>query len=294
MATYLSLNHYLKGIFGERVQKIPLDAGLSCPNRDGTKGMGGCIYCGETGSGTGAHAMGQAVGEQMKTGQAWAARRYKARRFIAYFQSYSNTYGPLAVLEEIYRQALTGPEVVGLAIGTRPDCVDRDVLKLIKRIGKGRMIWMEYGLQSACDTTLKRINRGHSVQDFIDAVDLTRQFGFPVCAHVIFGLPGEETAQMQQTIELLSELKIDGIKFHQLYVETGTRLYELYSHGRYRPISMEHYVELVTWSVSRLPKGTVIHRLTGDPRRSRLVAPGWSLRKWDILGAISKRIKGEK
>ncbi len=291
MATYLSLNRYLRDIFGERIQKVPLDAGLSCPNRDGTKGIGGCIYCGETGSGTGAHATGQAIREQMRKGQVWAARRYKAKKFIAYFQSYSNTYAPMAVLERIYRQALTGPEVVGMAIGTRPDCIDRDVLKLIERIGKGHMIWMEYGLQSACDATLKRINRGHSVQDFIDAVDLTRQFGFPVCAHVIFGLPGEDTSQMKQTIELLADLRIDGIKFHQLYVETGTRLHTLYSLGKYKPISLEQYAELVAWSVSRLPRNTVIHRLTGDPRRSRLAAPGWSLKKQDILNAICERIE---
>jgi len=194
---YLTLNRFLRSAFGERVQKIPLDAGLTCPNRDGSKGRGGCIFCDASGSGTGASKSGRDIRSQMKTGMEWAAMRYRARKFIAYFQSFSNTYGPAEKLKALYSQALAGPEVVGLAIGTRPDCVDMERLDLIARTGSGRMVWMEYGLQSASDRTLAFINRGHTVSDFVSAVELTRRYGFLTCAHIIFGLPGETSAEME-------------------------------------------------------------------------------------------------
>ncbi|RUM93319.1 MAG: TIGR01212 family radical SAM protein, partial [Thermodesulfatator sp.] len=163
---YLSLNQFLRMKFGRRVQKIPLDAGLSCPNRDPETGKGGCIYCNVRGSGTGAFSQGKTIREQLVQGMKWARKRYKAKAFIAYFQSFSNTFAPLKKLEEIYQEAAGFPEIVGVAIGTRPDCVSREVLELIKTIFPDRLVWMEYGLQSASDASLARINRGHSVQDF--------------------------------------------------------------------------------------------------------------------------------
>lgn len=284
--SYLTLNTYLRGIFGQRVQKIPLDAGLGCPNRDGTKGIGGCIYCNTEGSGTGAHSKGKGLRTQLEEGMAWARARYRAKKFIAYFQSFSNTYAPHDTLEKLYSKALRD-DVVGIAIGTRPDCIDHEILKLISRIADGRMVWMEYGLQSASDETLKRINRNHTVKEFIEAAEITKRLGLHTCAHIIFGLPGEGRKEMERTVELLSELKIEGVKFHQLYVSRGTRLHKLYKEGRYLPITQKEYSDMVAWSIKKLPKRTVIQRLTGDPKKEELVAPRWSLDKQETISLIN-------
>lgn len=288
---YLSLNQYLRSVFGERVQKISLDAGFTCPNRDGTKGSGGCIYCDALGSGTGAYESGKDIAEQMKTGINWAGRRYGARKFIAYFQSFSNTHGPLDRLEAVYTQALIGPEVVGLSIGTRPDCVDKERLELISRLGEGRMVWMEYGLQSASDATLARINRKHTVSDFIRAVEVSKEYGLMTCAHIIFGLPGEGRNEMQDTVRLLANLKVDGVKFHHQYVVKNTELNRLYMAGKYKPITQKDYVEMVAWALANLLPGTVVQRLTGDPPRNLLVVPDWSFDKRQTIAMIHDRIK---
>ena len=288
---YLSLNRFLRREYGCRVQKIPLDAGLTCPNRDGTVGTGGCIYCNSRGSGTGAFARGLGIAEQMKLGMDWALRRYKAKRFIAYFQSFSNTHAPPERLWQLYRQALIGPEVVGLFIGTRPDCVNRDLLHGLREIARGRMLWMEYGLQSASDETLRRINRGHTVQDFIDAVEMTRALGIPVCAHVIFGLPGEGTDEMRATVKLLRKQGVEGVKFHQLYVVRGTPMEDLLRRGAYSPISQQAYARMVAWAISELGPRVVIHRLTGDPAAGELVAPDWSREKARTTAMILDQLK---
>lgn len=285
--TFLSLNEFLRQRFGKRVQKIPLDAGLSCPNRDPVTGLGGCIYCNLQGSGTGAFQKGQGIREQLAQGMKWARKRYKARAFIAYFQSFSNTFAPLERLEELYRQAASFPDIAGVAIGTRPDCVDPQVLELIDKIFDGKMVWMEYGLQSASDRTLERINRGHTVQDFVDAVSLTRKFPFLICAHVIFGLPGESRPDMLETARLLKGLEIDGVKFHELYVAENTRLHRLYEKGQYEPVSMEEYAEAVADAIRILPDETVVQRLTGDPAPGQLVAPEWAGRKAEIIKCIN-------
>lgn len=286
--TYLSLNKFLRKEFGQRVQKIPLDAGLGCPNRDSGKKQGGCIYCNSKGSGTGAFLKGIGIREQIIQGMTWAKRRYKAKKFIAYFQSFSNTYAPLKQLAAIYNQAAEFQEIVGIAIGTRPDCIDLEVLKLIDRIFKGRMIWMEYGLQSASDSTLKKINRGHSVQDFIDAVELTKRFPFLICSHIIFGLPGENHRDMMNTIELIKELQIDGLKFHELYVVKDTALAKLYRHGSYVPLNRYEYALLVARAIKRLPRKIVIQRLTGDPAPDELLAPAWAVNKQETIKLIEQ------
>jgi len=288
---YLSLNQYLRSVFGERVQKISLDAGFTCPTRDGTKGWGGCIYCNARGSGTGAYSQGKDIAGQMREGIEWARRRYKARKYIAYFQSFCNTYGPFERLETVYRQALIGPEVVGLSIATRPDCVDKRRLELISSIGEGRMIWMEYGLQSASDATLVRINRGHSVSDFVRAVEISRMYGLKTCAHVIFGLPGEGRPEMEDTVRFLADLQVEGVKFHQLYISKNTKMNSIYRAGRYRPMKQRDYADMVAWALANLPKGTVIQRLTGDPPRAELVAPAWSLDKMQTISMIHDRLR---
>ena len=207
---YNDLNTYLRGLFGCRVQKISLDAGLNCPNRDGTVATGGCIYCNARGSGTGAHKNGLSITEQLVRGKAALARRYKAKKFIAYFQSFSNTNAPVAVLKELYDEALAVESVVGLSIGTRPDCAPEPVLELLQNYSRNHLIWVEYGLQSARDTTLKLINRGHNLDCFIKSVAATRQRGIKVCAHIILGLPQETRQDMLFTAETIGQLGIDG------------------------------------------------------------------------------------
>jgi radical SAM protein (TIGR01212 family) len=285
---YNDLNTYLRSLFGCRVQKITVDAGLTCPNRDGTVGTGGCIYCNPRGSGTGAHTAGLSITEQLQQGKQALAKRYSARKFIAYFQSFSNTYAPVGRLQALYEEALAVTDIVGLSVGTRPDCVSEPVLDLLQTYTAHHLIWLEYGLQSAHDATLKFINRGHDRQAFCRAVEMTRNRGLKICAHVILGLPGERRRQMMQTADLLADLDVDGVKLHLLYVIRGTRLEALYREGRMRCLQQRQYVELVCDFLERLPRRMVIQRLTGDPHAQELVAPDWALRKNETLTAIQQ------
>lgn len=287
---YYDLNTFLRERFGCRVQKISVDAGLSCPNRDGALSTGGCIYCNARGSGTGAHRRGMRIAEQLENGKAFLTKRYKAKKFLAYFQSYTNTYAPLATLERLYAEALSVPDVVGLSIGTRPDCVNEPVLSLLEGLARHCLIWVEYGLQSADDRTLARINRGHDFHCFKEAVAATRGRGIHICAHVILGLPGETRDQMMRTADALAALSIDGVKIHLLYVVKGTAMETLYRNGEYRPLEQAEYVALVCDFLDRLPAETVIQRLTGDPHREELVAPFWSLDKRGTLRMIHERL----
>ncbi|MEJ5358080.1 MAG: TIGR01212 family radical SAM protein [Desulfobacterales bacterium] len=283
---YRDLNSYLRARFGCRVQKITLDAGLTCPNRDGTKGTGGCIYCNARGSGTGAHARGLAIREQLEAGRAAVARRYGAERFIAYFQSFSNTYAPLARLRALYEEAASAPGVVALFIGTRPDCVTEEVLDLLAEFSRRLLVWVEYGLQTANEKTLAAIRRGHGVEEFLAATAAARARGIPVCAHIILGLPGETREDARRTARFLGRAEVEGVKIHSLYIVRGTALEELYRRGAYRPLSREEYAAWAADVIERLPPGVVIQRLTGDPHPAELVAPAWSLDKAAVLAAI--------
>ena len=282
---YRDYNSYLRETFGCRVQKISLDAGLGCPNRDGTVGRGGCIYCNEKGSGTGA-ARFAGISEQIRAGKARLAAKYKAKKFIAYFQSFSNTYAPLPKLAALYGEALTDPDVVGLSIGTRPDCVTDQTLDYLAVLGHDNLIWLEYGLQSAKDETLKRIRRGHSVADFIDAVKRTRARKIPVCAHVILGLPAENMEDMLYTARFLALQDVQAVKIHLLYVIKGTTLNELYTSGAYSSLSREGYAAAVGEFLALLPPHIIIQRLTGDPHPEELVSPAWALDKQRNLQAV--------
>lgn len=286
MNRYNDLNTYLKSVFGCRVQKVTIDAGLSCPNRDGTLSTGGCIYCNERGSGTGAYSTGLSVAEQIERGKQILSRRYGAKRFIAYFQSFSNTYAPVDQLGRLYDEALSVKDVVGLSIGTRPDCVNEGVLDLISGYAKNVMVWIEYGLQSAHDETLVLINRGHDFRCFADAVEATRNRGIKMCAHIILGLPGERRRHMLDTAKRVSDLRLDGIKIHLLYVVRGTPLEQLYYQGAYRCLDQHRYVSIACDILERLPEDMVVQRLTGDPRPEELIAPLWSLEKGQTLQLI--------
>jgi radical SAM protein (TIGR01212 family) len=283
---YCDLNTFLRRRFGVRVQKITVDAGFTCPNRDGTRGTGGCIYCNPRGSGTGAHGQGISIRDQLEAGKAALARRYKARAFIAYFQAFSNTYAPLETLRERYGEALSVPDVVGLSIGTRPDCVDEPILDLLTAHARHTMVWIEYGLQSAHDRTLADIGRGHDVAAFSRAVEATRHRGIHICAHVILGLPGETAADMRATARFVAASGIDGVKLHLLYVVAQTEMARRYRQGAYQCLTQAAYVERVCDVLERLPPQMVIQRLTGDPHPGELVAPDWALRKRETLDLI--------
>ena len=288
---YNDLNTYFRSQFGCRVQKITVDAGLTCPNRDGTLATGGCIYCNTRGSGTGAHAKGLSITEQLQQGKQALARRYKARKFIAYFQSFSNTYAPVARLQALYDEALAVKDIVGLSVGTRPDCVSEPVIELLQSYTADHLVWLEYGLQSAHDETLRLINRGHDRRAFCHAVEITRNRGLKICAHVILGLPGENRTQMLATADLLAELQVDGVKLHLLYVIKGTRLEQLYRSRQFQCLQQQEYVDLVCDVLERLPQHVVIQRLTGDPHPQELVAPDWAVRKTETLTAIHETLE---
>jgi radical SAM protein (TIGR01212 family) len=259
---YNDLNGYLRSIFGCRVQKISIDAGFSCPNRDGTISEKGCMFCNARGSGTGAYAKGLSITDQLLDGKARLSKRYKAKKFIAYFQSFSNTYAPLDRLKSLYEEALAVEDVVGLSIGTRPDCVDEPVLKLLQGYAENHLVWIEYGMQSVHDSSLSMINRGHDFKCFQKAVDATKNRGIKVCAHVILGLPDEKRSHMLETAKAIAKMKIDGIKIHLLYVVRGTELEKLYQQDKYRCLEQGEYVDLVCDFLELIPQDMIIHRLT--------------------------------
>ncbi len=289
---YRDYNTYLRELFGERVQKIPLDAGLSCPNRDGTISARGCIYCDSRGSGTGAminRSLG--IDEQITEGIRFAEKKYRAKKFIAYFQSFTNTYAPVSQLRDIYQSALNHRGMVGLSVGTRPDCVDHEILSLLNSFQEDCLVWVEYGLQSAHNETLSRINRGHDVACFEKAAAMTRSHGLKTCAHVILGLPGESHDMMTGTARFVSALPIDGIKIHSLYVTGGTALADLYQKGEYICLEREEYIETLIDFLELLPPEMVIQRITGDPNAGELVAPMWALEKTKNISLINKRLE---
>ena len=283
---YNDLNSYFRSLFGCRVQKITIDAGHTCPNRDGTLSIRGCIYCNARGSGSGAFKSGLSVTEQLLQGKKILARRYKAKKFIAYFQSFSNTYASPELLKGLYDEALSVEDIVGLAIGTRPDCVNEPVLDLLQGYTSDYLIWVEYGLQTANDKTLEFINRGHDVQCFKDAIKKSLNRGIKICVHVILGLPHESKRDMMNTAHTIANLGIDGIKLHLLYVIKGTYLETYYRQGGFKCLEQDEYVDLICDFIERIPSDIIIQRLTGDPHPQELVAPQWALRKSETLAKI--------
>lgn len=285
---YYAYNRYLKELFGERVQKISLDAGLGCPNRDGALSSRGCIFCDYRGSGSGALIEeGLSIRRQVERGIAFASRRYKARKYIAYFQSFTNTYAPVMTLKALYDTALEPPGMVGLSVGTRPDCAGEEVLDLLASYGEDYLVWVEFGLQSVHETTLEFINRGHDAPCFADAAKRAAGRGLNVCAHIILGLPGETREMMLETARFVAGLPVGGIKIHALYVTEGTEIADFVKRNNFQCLSQDEYAELVIDVLEVLPKDRVIQRLTGDPPRGlTLMAPHWAGDKGGTLGKI--------
>ncbi|HEX9778748.1 MAG TPA: TIGR01212 family radical SAM protein [Geopsychrobacteraceae bacterium] len=281
---------HLKQRFGGRVHKISIDAGFGCPNRDGGREAHGCLFCAPGGSGSTGIVHGETIARQLETSKALMRQKYRARWFIAYFQPFSNTYAPVDQLRRCYDQALAVEDVVGLAVGTRPDCLSPQIFDLLEEYHRRTYFWLELGLQSIHDKTLSTLRRGHDYACFLDTCQEAKRRGLQVCVHLILGLPGETREDILATAEEMARLKVDGVKLHLLHVLEGTPLGELYKQGRVPMLEMQEYVELAVDFIERLPPETLIQRLTGDGPRDILLAPLWSMNKWEVLNAIDDEL----
>lgn len=284
---YNQFSEYLKNKFGAKVYKITLDAGFSCPNRDGTISDTGCIFCDDGGSFSQAHSNILSIEEQVNIGAETLSKRFKAEKFMSYFQAFSNTYKPVDELEKIYKSSLCRDDIVGISIGTRPDCVDDDKLALISSFTKDYYTWIEYGLQSVHDKTLRKINRGHDYKCFLRAYEKTKKMGINVCLHIILNL-FETYDEMMETAKTIAELEPDGVKIHMLCALSGTKLAEMYRNKEIDFMSEDEYVSTVCDFLEYLPPKTTIHRLAGNGLRTELVAPRWIGKKLDCLNKIDR------
>ncbi len=284
---YYKFSSYLKEAFGCRVYKVSIDAGFSCPNKDGRFSRDGCIYCDNRAFSFNARQPPRPIGEQIKEGIDFGRRRYAAEKFIVYFQAHTNTYAPLDALKKKYDIIKDFDDIAGIAIGTRPDCINEEILDLIGSYTKDYEVWIEYGLQSIHRKTLELINRGHLYEDFKKAVELTKKKkDIKICAHVIIGLPGETKEDMLETAKELGRLKLDGIKIHPLHVIKGTKLEELLNNGLYKLLELDEYINLAADFLEYLWPDTVIQRVTADCPQELLVGPSWILEKHRVLGGI--------
>ena len=294
---YHSLDYELKRIYGEKIYKIALDAGMTCPNRDGTCGTRGCIFCSAGGSGEFAARKTSAktsIAAQLEQGRQYFGGKNVGRHFIAYFQAYTNTYAPAARLEALYREALDEPAVVGISIGTRPDCLGGDVFELLDQLNKeyrDKQIWIELGLQTIHEDTAALIRRGYPLTVFEQAVTRLKEISLPIIAHVIIGLPGEDRAMMFETCRYLSERGISGIKLQLLHILKNTDLVELYRKKTFDIPDMMEYIDIIISCLEILPPGMVIHRVTGDGPKNLLLAPLWSLDKRRVLKTLHQEMR---
>ena len=293
---YYSLDSYLKNTYGEKIYKIAIDAGFTCPNRDGTLGKGGCIFCSAGGSGDYAVKISEypSVKDQLAAGMSLFGDKKIGQRFIAYFQAYTNTYGPLPHLRSLYTEALREPAVAGISIATRPDCISQDTVTMLVNIIKefpDKFVWIELGLQTIHEKTADFIRRGYPLSIYDKCVTLLRRANIPVVTHVILGLPGEIKEHMLSTVDYLNNSGIWGIKFQLLHVLQDTDLASLYEHGGYQPLTQDAYTELVIDCLEHLAPDIIVHRLTGDGVRSSLLAPRFSLDKRNVLNTLHHTMK---
>ncbi|MBD7910896.1 TIGR01212 family radical SAM protein [Clostridium cibarium] len=288
---YHSLNHFLREKFGEKVFKISLDGGFSCPNRDGTISSGGCLFCSERGSGDFAGDRDFSIGMQFDHVKKMMLKKWNGSKYIAYFQAYTNTYASIEVLREKYEEALKQEGVVALAIATRPDCLGEDVLDLLEEINKKFYVWIELGLQTCNDESAKKINRGYKLEVFEKSIEELKIRNIDFVVHSIFGLPGETKDDMLKTVKYIAHSGAKGVKFHLLHLMKNTPLVKLYERGELEFLSQEEYIDLLCKSVEMIPEDMVVHRLTGDAPRDLLIGPMWSLKKWEVLNAIDKAME---
>jgi radical SAM protein (TIGR01212 family) len=283
---YRDLKGFWRNLFGCNVYKLPIDAGFTCPNRDGSASTGGCIYCDGRGSWLRQAGPLPSVSEQIHRGKTYYAKHRQAKKFIAYFQTFTNTYGPIDQLKRLYDEALAEQDVIGLSVGTRPDCVPDDVISLLENYTKDFHVWLELGLQSVHDKTLQFINRGHAADIFLDAVRRASGGKLHICSHIIVGLPGETREEIIETARVLATLPIHGIKIHALLALKGTNMGDLYEQGKITLMEKDDYVQTVCDILEILPPEMVIQRLTADGYRDIFLAPTWAINKMDVLNAI--------
>ncbi|AOM82106.1 TIGR01212 family radical SAM protein [Salisediminibacterium beveridgei] len=287
---YYTWNQHLRETFGEKVIKVPIDGGFDCPNRDGTIASGGCTFCSKRGSGDFAGDRRDKVLDQFHEVKNRLQRKWNSAKYIAYFQAYTNTYAPVDELRAMFESVLHEEGVVGIAIGTRPDCLPEDVVDYLAELHQRTFLWVELGLQSAHDVTGERINRAHDFACYKEGVAKLRQHGIRVCSHIINGLPGETREMMIETAEAVADLDVQGIKIHLLHVLKQTAMAKELAQGEFRLLDQKEYTEIVLRQLERLPQDLVIHRLTGDGPRDLLIGPEWSLKKWDVLNGIDRAL----
>lgn len=288
---YYSFNSYLKQTFGEKVYKISLNGGFTCPNRDGTLGTRGCIFCSEGGSGDFAPDAVLPIGEQIEEGIRMIRQKTDASKYIAYFQAFTNTYAPYEKLHSLFYDAILRQEIVGLAVGTRPDCLPPDVLKLLDELNQIKPVFVELGLQTIHEKTAQFIRRGYPLSCFEQAVKALHDLGINVVVHLILGLPGETEEMMLESVRYLNQLPVNGVKFSLLHVLKHTDLGALYEKHPFPVYELDDYVDFVIRCIEELREDIVIHRLTGDGPKDLLIAPRWTLNKRKVLNEISRRMK---
>ena len=285
---YYSLNQYLREQYGEKLYKLALSGGMSCPNRDGTKGTRGCIFCSQGGSGDFAEAFCGDTNCQIERAKARISAKTDCRRFIAYFQSYTNTYAPVDRLSALFTPVIARDDIAVLSVATRPDCIHAENAALLHRLNHKKPVWVELGLQTIHERTAEYIRRGYSLPAFEQAVTLLQ--GLHIVVHVILGLPGETRQDMEETVRYVAHCGVQGIKLQLLHVLTDTDLFELYQRKAFRVLEKEEYLELVTDLIEYLPPRMVVHRLTGDGPKRTLTAPLWSANKKDVLNSLRQRM----
>jgi radical SAM protein (TIGR01212 family) len=288
---YHSLNFHLREIFGEKVGKISLDAGFTCPNRDGTLSTKGCIFCSARGSGDFTGPKGMDLQKQIIQGRELIKEKWHASKFIAYFQAFSNTYAPIDKLRGLYQWGLEQPGVVGLALATRPDCLPDEVLDLLEELNQRAYIWVELGLQTVHERTSQLLNMQYNYHVFENALAKLNERNIDTCTHLIFGLPGETRDDMLQTAEYVANQKIHGLKIHLLHLLKGTPLAEYFYKNPFPFLTKEEYIDLVVKTLEITSPNVVIHRLTGDGPRKLLIGPEWSLNKHNVLNSLEKCLK---
>ncbi len=291
MERYYTYSRFLREYFGEKIYKICIDGGFTCPNRDGSLGRGGCAFCSQGGSGEFCEDRSLSIREQLETGRRQTMAKYPAGKYIAYYQAYTGTYGPADQLQALYEPALRADHVAAIAIGTRPDCLPDEVLGLLASMNQIKPVFMEMGLQTCHDRTADRMNRCFPTSTFTDAVYRLKEAGLRVTAHIILGLPGESRTMQFQTIDYLNSLPIDGVKMSMLYVLKGTGLATCYARNPFPVYSPEAYFDILISCLERLRPDIVIERITGDAKKELLIAPRWGLGKGRVLNRIRHEMK---
>lgn len=288
---YLSFNKYLKDKFGQKVYKISLDGGFTCPNRDGKIDTRGCIFCSKGGSGDFAQSRNLSITEQIESGKKRVEKKIKSGKYIAYFQAFTNTYAPVEILRAKYSEAINHPDIVALSIATRPDCLGDDVIELLDEMNKIKPVFVELGLQTIHSESAKYIRRGYSLEVYNEAVKKLKSIGVNIVVHIILGLPNESEEDMLESVKYVCQSQIDGIKLQLLHIIAGTDLAKDYEKGLFKTLEFDKYVELIAKCVAIIPKNIVIHRLTGDGAKKDLIAPLWSADKKRVLNAINKALR---